>query len=191
VDLEGEIELGGHLSQLLERLEEARTHELDRMRVEEDRRQIVALCGELDGGAPKEPAELGLGANVLGDAEEIERALGQRGVTASPERLVRGHRAQGEKDDGLKHHRHELVPEQLAHLAGALLEVVGQLPARGHHGGGSLFVDRHRTGLGLVDPAHTELEIGEVDDVFLVERGTLDPPAIDEGPVLAAQAPEA
>ena len=90
--LQGQIEVGRELAQLLERLEEPGPIELDRVRVEEDRGQVALLVGELDRLAPEQPAELGLGTDALGDPEELEGALGQPGVSASAERFVGGYR---------------------------------------------------------------------------------------------------
>ena len=53
----------------------------------------AALGGELDRPAPEQAGELGLAADALGDAQQLERALGQLRVAAAAERLVGRHRA--------------------------------------------------------------------------------------------------
>ena len=146
---------------------------------------------ELDGLPPEQAAELGLGADALRDPEQLQRALRQLRVAAAAERLVGGHRAPREEHDGLEDHGHLAVAQELAQLARALREAVGQagrltavvgsLVRRGGRAGGS----------STSRAAEAELEVGEVQDVPLAERRVLDQGPVQEGAVLAAEVPQA
>ena len=127
VDLEGEVELGGDRPQLLERLEEPRPRELDRVRVQEDR-SAGRCAAAASSTAFRRNRRLSSASapDALRDLEQLERALRQLGVPAAAERLVGGHRAPRQEHDGLEDHRHLAVAQQLAQLAGALGEAVGQ-----------------------------------------------------------------
>ena len=133
--------------------------------------------------------QLRLAADALGDAQQLERALGQLRVAAAAERLVGRHRPAREQHDRLEHHRHVALAQQLAQLARALREAVRQLaPAERHGRGPPLGV---AADLAHVGAAHAELEVGEVDDVALDERRVLDERAVDEAAVAAAQVAQA
>ncbi len=185
MDLESEVELRCYLAQLLERLEQAGPLQLHRVRVQEHRGQVAPPGRELDGPPPEQPAQLGLAADALGDAQELERVLGQLRVAPAAEGLVRRHRAAREQHDRLEHHRDLALAKQVAQLAGALGEAVRQLAA-GQHGRGGLGVV---VAARLVDvrAAHAELEVREVHDVALDERRVLDLRPVDEAPVAAAE----
>ena len=187
VDLEGEVDLGGDLPQLLERLEQPRPGHLDRVRVQEDRGEVGPVGGELDGLPPEEAAQLGGGPDALRDAEQLQRALRQLRVAATAERLVGGHRAPGEQHDGLEDHGHLAVAQELAHLARALRKTVGQVGPLHRHRRGPL-VRRGGGRLVLhVRPAEAELEVGEVQDVPVPERSVFHEGPVQEGAVLAAE----
>ncbi len=74
VDLERQVEVRRDFAQLLERLEQPWPQKLGRMGVEEDRGQVAALRGQLDGLAPEQPAQVPLAPDVFGDLQQLERA---------------------------------------------------------------------------------------------------------------------
>ena len=132
--------------------------------------------------------EIRLATDALGDAQQLERALGQLRMAAPAERFVGGHRPAREQHDRLKHRRHLVALQEVAELARSRGEAVRQLaPAEGHRRGPALGV---AAGLAHVGAPDAELEVGEVDDVAVDQRRVLDQRTVDEAAVAAVQVPK-
>jgi hypothetical protein len=118
VDLEHEVHLRRVGPELLQRLEQPRHLELDRVRVQEEHGRLGPVAHQLHGLAAEEPAELGLrtGSQLARDVEQLHRALGEAGHPSATEGLVRRHARGGKGHDGLEEHRHRALVDELADL---------------------------------------------------------------------------
>ncbi len=183
MDLEHEVHLRRVGAQLLQRLEQPRRLELDRVRVQEEDGRLGPVAHQLHRPAAEEAAELGLGIGpeLARDVEQLHRALGEARHAAAAERLVGGHASGGERHDGLEENRHRALVDELADLRGSGDEVAAE--GRG--------ADERALVVPLVLLRHVardaELVVPDVEDVALVEGSLRDRLAVEERAVAAAE----
>jgi hypothetical protein len=156
--------------------------------LQEQRREVPAADGRLHRDPPEEPRELGLGTDALGDAEQLERALGKIGVLAAAEGLVGDGLHPREQDDRLEGDGDRAGVEELLELPRAAHEAIGETaPAEGD-GRRRLFLVRQRGfALDLGLGAEAELELREVEHVALADRDVHHAVAVEERAVPALE----